>query len=68
MPSGRELLCQAMDAQGVTDNELRAGIGALCGGESDFKAVPETGFRNTQNTRIRAIFGAAKNMSDAGAT
>jgi putative chitinase len=65
MRSGRELLCEAMDAQGVTDDELRAGIGALCGGESNFEPVPETGYRNTQNTRIRMIFGAAKNMSDA---
>src|SRR5690348_16884744 len=65
MPSGRELLCEAMDAQGVTDDVFRAGIGALCGGESDFKPLPEVGYRNTSNARIRMIFGAARGMSDA---
>ena len=59
------LLIEAMDEQGLTDNELRAGIAAIAGGESAFKPVPEVGYRNTSNARIRTIFGAARGMSDA---
>src|SRR5205823_3145442 len=60
-----DLLRDAMDAQGITDNELRAGIAAIAGGESGFKPVSETSFRNTSNARIRQIFGAARGMSDS---
>ena len=60
-----DLLRQAMDAQGITDNELRAGIAAIAGGESSFKPVPEVGYRHTSNARIRTIFGAAQSMNDA---
>lgn len=59
-----DLLRDAMDEQGITDNELRAGIAAITGGESGFKPVPEIGYRNTSNARIRQIFGAAKGMTD----
>jgi putative chitinase len=63
--SPADLLRGAMDAQGIADNELRAGIAAIAGGESAFKPVPEVGYRHTSNARIRDIFGAAKSMSDA---
>jgi putative chitinase len=59
-----DLLRDAMDAQGITDNELRAGIAAIAGGESAFRPVPEIGYRNTANARIRNIFGAARDMTD----
>lgn len=59
------MLRAAMDAQGITDNELRAGIAAIAGGESHLKPVPEMGYRNTSNARIREVFRAARGLTDA---
>lgn len=59
------LLRDAMDAQGITDNELRAGIAAIAGGESAFKPIAEVGYGHTPNDRIRSIFAAAKHLTDA---
>src|ERR1700723_909806 len=55
-----DLLRDAMNAQGITENELRAGIGAIAGGESALKPISEVSYRNTSNSRIRQIFGAAR--------
>jgi putative chitinase len=61
----KKLLVDAMDRMGMTDNELRAGTAAIIGGESGFQVVPEASYSGTSNTRIRGIFGAVRNLSDA---
>ena len=56
----------AMDAQGVTDNATRAGIAAICMGESGLLGHAETGYANTSNDRIRTVFGSrVAGLSDA---
>jgi len=52
------MLRSEMDRQGITDKELRAGIGAIAGGESGFHMNPEMGYAHTSNDRIRGIFGS----------
>lgn len=52
------LLRTALDAQGVTDNSMRAGIAAIAMGESGFSMKPEMGYAHTPNHRIRMIFGS----------
>jgi putative chitinase len=59
-----EILIDAMDAQGMVDNDLRAGTAAICGGEGGLKPVPEIGYAHTSNDRIRSIFSAATHLSD----
>ncbi len=59
MADHAELLRAEMDRQGITDNQLRAGLAAIIGGESGFKPHSETPYRNTDNTRIRGIFKTA---------
>lgn len=54
----KDILRDAMDAAGITDNELRAGIVAIAGGESGFTPHTEMGYAHTSNARIRQIFGA----------
>jgi putative chitinase len=54
-----DLLRAAMDAQGITDDELRAGIAAIVGGESGWVPKTETPYTNTSNDRIRSIFKTA---------
>lgn len=48
----------AMDAQNVTDNDTRAGIAAICMGESGLLGHAETGYSRTPNDRIRTVFGS----------
>lgn len=60
----KKLLIDAMDKSGMIDNELRAGTAAIIGGESDFQPVPEGSYKNTNNTRIRSIFGSTRNLND----
>lgn len=50
------ILRAAMDKQGITDPELRAGIAAIAMGESAFQMRPEIGYSHTSNDRIREIF------------
>jgi putative chitinase len=52
-----DLLLAELDKQSVTDNTLRAGIAAIAMGESGFQMNAETGYANTANSRIRAVFG-----------
>lgn len=54
-----DLLRAEMDRQGITDNQLRAGLAAIIGGESGFKPHSEDSYRHTDNTRIRGIFKTA---------
>jgi predicted chitinase len=59
MTDNADLLRAEMDRQGIIDNELRAGLAAIIGGESGFKPRSEASYRNTDNTRIRGIFRTA---------
>jgi predicted chitinase len=47
-----------MDAQGLDDNDTRAGLAAICMGESRMFGHTETGYSHTSNDRIRKVFGA----------
>lgn len=60
-----DLLRSAMDAQGLDDNDERAGIAAICMGESHMFGHSETGYAHTSNDRIRLVFGSrVENLSD----
>jgi predicted chitinase len=52
-----DLLRAAMDAQGITDPTMRAGIAAIAMGESALSPRSEAGYGGTSNGRIRQIFG-----------
>lgn len=59
-------LREEMDARGWLDNDRRAGLAAIVGGESNFIPKFETGYSHTSNDRIRMIFPSrVHNMSDA---
>lgn len=60
-----DYLRAAMDAQGVTDNSTRAGIAAICMGESKMLGHVETGYAHTANDRIRQVFGSRVPADDA---
>lgn len=64
MATPQETLRAAMDAAGMYDNDLRAGLAAIVGHEGGFRPVPEIGYAHTDNARIRRIFGAARSLSD----
>jgi predicted chitinase len=53
-----EYLKAAMDNAGLLDNEERAGIAAICMGESAMFGHSETGYAHTNNDRIRLVFGS----------
>lgn len=53
-----DLLRAEMDRQGVTDNQIRAGIAAIAMGESALNPHTETDYSHTANSRIRVIFGS----------
>jgi predicted chitinase len=57
MSDFRALLCAAFDEFHVTDGSLRAGIAAICMGESDFKPSTEASWAHTDASRIREEFG-----------
>lgn len=59
MPDTRDLLIAEMDRQGIRDNELRAGIAAIVGGESGWVPHTETAYNHTANDRIRTIFAGS---------
>lgn len=59
------LLIAAMDRQGMTDNDLRAGTAAIAMGESLMTPHTETPYTHTDNSRIRQVFGSrVSGMSD----
>ena len=56
----------ALDAQGVTDPETRAGMAAIAMGESNMLGYVEMGYAHTSNDRIRQVFGSrVSGLSDA---
>lgn len=55
----KALLIAEMNRQGIRDNELRAGIAAIVGGESGWIARSEDSYSGTSNDRIRTIFRTA---------
>lgn len=57
MPDNAVILRTAMDAQKVTDNDTRAGLAAICMGESHMQGYVERGYAHTSNERIRQVFG-----------
>lgn len=54
--SYEQALEDAMDQQGLTDDDLRAGIAAIAMGESAMAMHAETGYSHTSNERIREVF------------
>lgn len=62
----KRILRQEMDARGWHDNDRRAGLAAIVGGESGFVPKWETGYSHTSNARIREIFPSrVRGLSDA---
>jgi len=51
-----DLLRAAMDAADITDDDERAGIAAICMGESALEPHSEASYAHTSNDRIRRIF------------
>lgn len=51
-----EVLRAAMDAQGITDNSERAGIAAICMGESAMTGAAEASYAHTSVARIREVY------------
>ncbi len=61
-----DLLRSAMDAAGVTDAGIRAGLAAIVMGESRMQGHVEAGYAHTSNERIRQVFGSrVANLTDA---
>lgn len=52
----KRILREEMDARGWHNNDWRAGLAAIIGGESHFLPKFETGYSHTSNDRIREIF------------
>lgn len=50
------LLNRAMDMEGIRDHNMRAGIAAICMGESALSPHSEVSYAHTSNDRIRMIF------------
>lgn len=62
----KELLREEMDDRGWHDDQLRAGLAAIIGGESHWIPRWETGWKNTSNQRIRRFFASrTHDLSDA---
>ncbi|MFM9829606.1 MAG: glycoside hydrolase family 19 protein [Sphingomonas sp.] len=65
-PSEADLLRAAMTKAGILDNETRAGVAAICMGESGMTGITEDPYGGTPNASIRRIFrSACGTMSDA---
>lgn len=62
---GARILREEMDARGWHNNDWRAGLAAIVGGESNFTPRRETGWSRTKNERIRQFFSRARSLSDA---
>jgi len=62
----KRILREEMDVRGWHDNDQRAGLAAIIGGESGFVPKWETGYSHTSNARIREIFPSrVRDLSDA---
>ena len=57
MPDVKQMLRDSMDRAGITDNEERAGLAAICMGESQMLGHVETPYSHTSDDRIRWVFG-----------
>lgn len=68
MTDFKQALRDAMTAAKITDNDERAMIAAIAGGESDFKPQTEISYSHTSNSRIRTIFSATRRLTDATLT
>jgi predicted chitinase len=62
---GARILREEMDARGWHNNDYRAGLAAIVGGESHFTPSRETGWSRTSNDRIRQFFSRARSLSDS---
>jgi predicted chitinase len=60
-----ELIVKTELLQAGYSKEAVAAVMGVVGGESNFSVLKEASYRNTDNKRIRAIFGRLKSMSDA---
>jgi predicted chitinase len=54
----KSVLRDEMDNRGWRNNDWRAGLAAIIGGESHFLPKFETGYAHTANSRIRMIFAS----------
>lgn len=61
---GMRILREEMDTRGWHNNDYRAGLAAIVGGESRFFATRETGWSRTSNHRIKQFFSRARALSD----
>lgn len=52
-----EIVIDEMNKMGITDLDTQIGILSVIAKESGFNMVPEVGYSNTSNDRIRSIFG-----------
>lgn len=59
-----DTLNAALDKLGVTDNDTRAGVGAICSVEGP-DGRPEISYAHTSINRIRQVFGRLRNYTDA---
>jgi predicted chitinase len=62
--SNIDLLIETMNKKGLTNPFTQAGILAIISKESGFNPTPETGYGNTDNSRIRSKFSRARNLSN----
>lgn len=60
-----KLIDDAVKASGLTNKFLRAGILAVASKESGLAPKREIGYGSTPNARIRTVFAATRNLSDA---
>lgn len=60
----KRILREEMDNRGWHNNDWRAGLAAIVGGESRFQPAFEMGYSHTSNDRIRSYFSKTRRMSD----
>jgi putative chitinase len=58
----RTLLLQAFEKHHIAP-DLRAGIAAICGGESELKPVRELSYAHTDSTRLKGLFSRLSSLS-----
>lgn len=63
-----DYIIKRMNAEGITNPYVQAGILAVLSKESSFIPKSETSYANTSNDRIRKIFSRTKSLSDAQLT
>lgn len=61
----KAVLRQEMDRRGWHDDDCRAGLAAIIGGESGFLPRRETGWSHTANANIRRFFSVTRRLTDA---